>query len=653
VINTTVGVPGTATVTVSETGTLALTGTAAVGAVDPEITVTNGAVINIPDGGASVNVVVQCLSATQGTFTNTLTINHNGSNVPSPVTHGVTCNVTPATPAGYGSAPAPGTPLVMATTVGVPISTTVTVSETGSATLSGTAAVGPQPQFSVTGGAVINIPDGGPSVNVVVECQSQVPGTFTTTLTITHNGSNIPSPVTHAVTCDVNQPGQAGYGSAPAPGTPLVIGTIVGTPASATIVVSETGTATLAGTAAVGPQPQFSVTGGAAINIPDGGPSVNVVVQCLSAVAGTFNTTLTITHNGSNLPSPVTHGVTCNVAAANSPGYSSTPPPPGPVGFGVSPLGGTVSASFAIQETGGAELIVSNPVLGGLHALDFAVQTAFPTTIPDGGAPVTVQMACTPSGQGTRVATLTLTTNDPLQATASYDLACFGPTRELIMRSDEMQDLRAAPGPLTDDDLYAIHQRPFASYEVVVDATSGDVGASGMGFLELVASDGVTVLQESVPTGAGFSRSLRFENNTAAPVDDQYVRVRSTGCGATCGPDDVYRIRGYETTYYIARFNNVAPQFVVVDVQNFSPRTIAGHIHLWDAAGVALGNFPFTLPPHATLIMDLRNFGFAQNQSGSLTISNDGSYGDLWGKAAQMTDPMGMSFDTYLERIRK
>jgi hypothetical protein len=380
---------------------------------------------------------------------------------------------------------------------------------------------------------------------------------------------------------------------------------------------------------------------------------VDVVVECLSQAPGTFTTTLTITHNGANVPSPVTHAVTCNVFPPGAAGYSSTPLPPGPIGFGTAPIGGTVAGGFTIQEVGFGDLVVGNPVVGGLHAADFALLTGFPITILDGGPPQAVQMECTPTGQGTRVATLTLATNDPFQPSVLYDLVCYGPPRELIMRSDEMQDLRAAPGPLADDDLYVIHQRPFSSYEIVVDATSGDVGSSGVGFLQRVAADGVTVLQESVPTGVGFSRSLRFENNTALPVENEYVRVRSTGCGTGCGPDDVYRIRGYETTYFFSRFNNVPPVYTNLDVQNTSSRTVSGHFHFWSVSGAMLGSIPFTLAPHATLILDTRTYPFTDGVTGSVTLSNDGSYGDLWGKTAQLTEPMGMAFDTYLERIRK
>jgi predicted outer membrane repeat protein len=653
VINTMVGVPATATVTVSETGTATLTGTAAVGP-QPEFSVTGGAVINIPDGGPPVDVVVQCLSSNPagGTFTTTLTITHNGSNVPSPVLHAVTCNVTPLNAPGYGSVPGPGTPLAINTTAGAAATATVTVFETGTATLTGTSAVGPEVEFSVTGGAVINIPDGGAPVDVVVQCLSASPGTFTTTLTVTHNGANIPSPATYPVSCTVGQAGQAGYGSVPPPGTPLVIGTSVGAPATATVTVSETGTATLIGTSAVGPEVQFSVVGGAAFNIPDGGAPVDVVVQCLSGAPGIFTTTLSITHNGSNVPSPATHPVTCNVAGANSPGYGSIPPPPGPIGFGVSPLGGTVSTSFTILETGAADLTVSSAVISGPHAADFVLQTAFPITIVDGGPPQNVQMDCTPSGQGTRLATLTLTTNDPLQAAVGYDLICYGPPRELVMRSNEMEDLRPQPGGIPDDDVYVIQQQPFSSYEVVVDATSGDIGSSAPGFLERLAGDGVTVLQESVPMGVGFSRSLRFENNTAQPVTSELIRVRSTNCGANCGPDDVYRIRAYDTTYYISRFNNVAPQVTVIDVENASSHTVTGSFHFWDVTGVLLGSVPFSLPQHSVAILNTAVYPFANGHAGSVTISNDGAYGDLWGKTAQMTTPMGVAFDTYLEKIR-
>ena len=84
-------------------------------------------------------------------------------------------------------------------------------------------------------------------------------------------------------------------------------------------------------------------------------------------------------------------------------------------------------------------------------------------------------------------------------------------------------------------DFFWITQQPFASYEVVVDATSGDIGAGAGPSLERMANDSTLTLQASLPVGTGASRSLRWRGPVSgAIVSDQLVRVRSLGC-VGCG----------------------------------------------------------------------------------------------------------------------
>ena len=83
----------------------------------------------------------------------------------------------------------------------------------------------------------------------------------------------------------------------------------------------------------------------------------------------------------------------------------------------------------------------------------------------------------------------------------SSDNTPAGTQNELVHGSDQIHDLGALPGPLADQDWYRIGQKAYASYEVTVDATSGDIGAGVL--LERYASDGVSVVQTAVPVTAG------------------------------------------------------------------------------------------------------------------------------------------------------
>jgi len=213
---------------------------------------------------------------------------------------------------------------------------------------------------------------------------------------------------------------------------------------------------------------------------------------------------------------------------------------------------------------------------------------------------------------------------------------------ELLHGSDELHDLQSK-GSKPDEDWYRISQHPYASYEVVVEATAGEIATP---VLERIAADGTTVTQTAVGVGGvGFTRSLRWQNGAAA-VDDQYVRVRSGGC-VKCKKDALYRIRAFETTYRLSRFNNSGTQVTVLVVQNPSHQAVTGDVHYWSAAGALLATDEFTLAPKAVAVIQTQIA--APGVAGSATISHDGRYGDLAGKSVALEPATGFSFDTALE----
>jgi hypothetical protein len=183
----------------------------------------------------------------------------------------------------------------------------------------------------------------------------------------------------------------------------------------------------------------------------------------------------------------------------------------------------------------------------------------------------------------------------------------------------------------------------------VVDSTSGDIGPTLQ--VDLIANDGTTVLVSGQSIGVGFSRSLRFMNNTATQIDDQTVRVASGQCTTDCGPDDVYFIRGYETTYSVPRFNNSGTQITVLLLQNPTNYTITGTVYFWNPAGGQVANSPFTLTGKQVLVLNTSTV--APGTAGALTIVNDGRYGDLSAKTVALEPATGFSFDSpALPRIR-
>jgi hypothetical protein len=226
------------------------------------------------------------------------------------------------------------------------------------------------------------------------------------------------------------------------------------------------------------------------------------------------------------------------------------------------------------------------------------------------------------------------------------DNTAVGTQNELLQGSDQFHDLAAQPPGVADLDWFRLGQKPYSSYEIVLDSTSASIGPGLL--LERVASDTSTVLQTAVPitSSLGFSQSLRWENGTASAVDNQYIRIQSNGCTSTCTANDVYRIRAYETTYSIPRFNNSGTQTTVVLVQNPTASSISGGAYFWSGTGTLLATQTFTLPAKQLLGINTAAIPALSGQSGSVTISHNGRYGSLSGKAVSLEPATGYSFDT-------
>ena len=215
--------------------------------------------------------------------------------------------------------------------------------------------------------------------------------------------------------------------------------------------------------------------------------------------------------------------------------------------------------------------------------------------------------------------------------------------REVAHGFDAVYDLAAQPGPVSDQDWFRIGQAAYSSYEVTVESAGGDTSPLQ---LQRVGPDGVTVIEAAADTGPGEARSLRFENATGAVVSDERIRVASGGCGTGCGADDIYRLRAYETTASIARFNNSSTQVTVLLIQNSGPEAVAGHVWFWRLDGNLAASLPFSLAPLAQLVTDTSTL--LPGEVGSITVSHDGPYAGLIGKAVALEPLTGFSFDTPL-----
>jgi uncharacterized repeat protein (TIGR01451 family) len=280
------------------------------------------------------------------------------------------------------------------------------------------------------------------------------------------------------------------------------------------------------------------------------------------------------------------------------------------------------------------------------------VTCALGALAPGAGASITVRATVSPTAPATLTSTASIAglAADPVGGnntdSESTTVLLERPEAELAHASRITVDLAPAAG-VPDLDLYRIRQAPYSSYEIVADAASGDVGNSGGPALERVAADGSTVLQSSVPVGTGPARSLRFVNATSSAVTDQLVRVRSLGCGVECGADDAYRLRAWDTTYSIARFDNSSSQLTLLLVQNPTDRPASVTVHFWSSDGTLLATHaPGPIPSHGLHLVNTATVPALAGARGSITMTHDAPYGALAGKALGLELTNGFSFDS-------
>ena len=221
---------------------------------------------------------------------------------------------------------------------------------------------------------------------------------------------------------------------------------------------------------------------------------------------------------------------------------------------------------------------------------------------------------------------------------------------ELAHGLSQQHDLQANPGPVADEDWTFFFTPPRSSFEAVIDSASGDI-AGPLTMFQRLDGGGSMVVQTSeianVGATVGTNIALRWQN-TNSTFTLNYLRVRSGGCTTDCGPEDQYHLRVYDTTVAVPRFNNAAGQITVLIVQNPTAwtRDIAGTVYFWSPTGTLLGSAPFALGAKAALVLNTAAVMGVAGQTGTITISHDGGYGNLAAKSVALEPSTGFSFDT-------
>ncbi len=386
-------------------------------------------------------------------------------------------------------------------------------------------------------------------------------------------------------------------------------------PSATTFTVGAAGSFTV--TATGSPAPALSVTGALPTGVSFDAPTGVLSGTPAAGTGGSYP--LTVTASNGVLPNA---GQSFTLIVNEAPAVTS----PNNVSFMVG-----ASGNFTVTARG-----FPVPALSVTGALPTGVSFDVPTGVLSG----------TPAAGTAGSYPLTVTASNGVlpNASQSFTLDVTG-----LVAQGELShgflwtgSLAARPGPAQGQHLFVLQQNPHASYEVVVDAVSADVQPVA---IQLLAAAGSIVRSAQPTTGVGASRSLRWMSPGTTPIADQLVRVRSGGCTTSCGPDDLYRLRFYETTLGMARFINQGSQTTVLIVQNPMDVAVTGVAYFWRADGSLLANSPFTLAARGTLVL---NTSTVAAGSGGISLAHDAPYGALAAKAVVLDPATGLSFEAPL-----
>jgi ELWxxDGT repeat protein len=352
---------------------------------------------------------------------------------------------------------------------------------------------------------------------------------------------------------------------------------------------------------------------GMAVVLDDDGPRVAVAgASALEGDSGAayvpFAVTLT-TEDGQPTTSPV---VVLAEVAYGTAGAADFPPPPT-----FPPPPGLPSVTFPAGTASGTTLTLPISIL--------------PDTIEEPNETFALQLDAGNDAVLPDVA--------PIGVILDDDGIAANPPVEIAHGSRITADLAPPAGRTSDVDFYVYRADLHSSYEIVLDAVSGDAAPIT---LERVVEDG-GVFQTATATGTGTSVALRFPG---LGTSGEHLRVRSDACGTTCGADDVYRLRMYETTLSAPRVNTTGTQATAIVLQNTTDRAVQAVAAFWSDGGVLWGLHLAAVPPHGTTVVDV---GTVVSQfAGSLTVGHDAPYGALVGKVVSADPATGLAFETAL-----
>jgi hypothetical protein len=217
---------------------------------------------------------------------------------------------------------------------------------------------------------------------------------------------------------------------------------------------------------------------------------------------------------------------------------------------------------------------------------------------------------------------------------------------ELTHGLEQIHDIAAQAG-VSDVDWFPLTQQPYSSYVAIVDGLTSDA------VLDLALRDGANPALKLQAAASLMPPSLLALHmgifNNSGVTKASYVRVAGSAasCTTTCDANDQYRIRFFDTTYLIPRFNNANGQVTVLMVQNgITGSGINWTANYWSNAGVLLAQVPSVLQANQSAVINLSTIPALQGQTGTITIAHTAGFGGMAVKSVALEPATGFSFDT-------
>jgi hypothetical protein len=282
-VNTTV----TRTLTISNTGSVPVTITSLSLVGSPVLTITPSTTFTV-DVGITKTIGITCTPTVVGVFTSALTLTTTDSLQPT-ANYNLICNSAQT----FGSNPAAGSSIAVTSTVGTPVTRTLTISNTGSLPLTitnlslvGSPVFTATPVISSTSPLTVAV---GLTKSIGITCTPTALGVFTASLTLTATDSITTTAPLYNLTCTGTAVGASNLVYYPLPNPIRVVDTRAGQPAkysgAGAYTAGQTVTYTLAG---ISYTPNVTTT--APITIPAAAQAVAANLVTVSPVGQGFLT---------------------------------------------------------------------------------------------------------------------------------------------------------------------------------------------------------------------------------------------------------------------------------------------------------------------------------------------------------------------------